>query len=69
MRHIFTKFTYVATIVSALVLGACSSTNKREAASLVSIDEQKITVESVWSTSVGKSETFVMRPVVAGDYI
>ena len=69
MRHIFIKVICLASITSALVLGACSSTNKREAASLVSIGEQKITVDSVWSTSVGKSDTFVMRPVVAGDYI
>jgi len=57
-----------AVLLSAITLVACSSTKKREPASLVKV-EDKIRVESVWSTSVGKSETFVMRPILAGDYL
>jgi outer membrane protein assembly factor BamB len=52
----------------AIGLSGCSSSNKREPSKLVSVEE-KLSVTSVWSTSVGKSETFIMRPVVAGDYI
>lgn len=52
----------------AIGLAGCSSSNKREPSKLVSVEE-KLSVTSVWSTSVGKSETFIMRPVVAGDYI
>ena len=49
-------------------LASCSSVKKREPASLTKVDD-KISVASVWSTSVGKSDTFVMRPVLAGDYL
>ncbi len=60
-------FSRTATVVLALTfLAACSSTKKREPASLTKLEE-KISVTSVWSTSVGKSDTFVMRPVLAGD--
>ena len=62
-------FSRTATVVLALsFLAACSSTKKREPASLTKLEE-KISVTSVWSTSVGKSDTFVMRPVLAGDYL
>ncbi len=49
-------------------LASCSSVKKREPASLTKVDD-KISVASIWSTSVGKSDTFVMRPVLAGDYL
>ena len=66
MTHLFSR---TATVVLALTfLAACSSTKKREPASLTKLEE-KISVTSVWSTSVGKSDTFVMRPVLAGDYL
>ncbi len=58
----------ISSVLLTLGLAACSSTNKREPAKLVSVDE-KLSVSSVWSTSGGKSDTFVMRPVVVGDYI
>lgn len=62
-------FSRAATVLLALsFLAACSSTKKREPASLTKLEE-KISVTSVWSTSVGKSDTFVMRPVLAGDYL
>ena len=50
-------------------LASCSSAKKREPASLTNVDDKPISVASVWSSSVGKSETFVMRPVLAGDYL
>jgi len=62
------RLAVISSVLLTLGLAACSSTNKREPAKLVSVDE-KLTVTSVWSTSVGKSDTFVMRPVVVGDYI
>jgi outer membrane protein assembly factor BamB len=49
-------------------LASCSSVKKREPAPLTKVDD-KISVTSVWSSSVGKSDTFVMRPVLAGDYL
>jgi outer membrane protein assembly factor BamB len=49
-------------------LTSCSSVKKREPAPLTKVDD-KISVTSVWSSSVGKSDTFVMRPVLAGDYL
>jgi outer membrane protein assembly factor BamB len=49
-------------------LASCSSVKKREPAALTKVDD-KISVTSVWSSSVGKSDTFVMRPVLAGDYL
>jgi outer membrane protein assembly factor BamB len=49
-------------------LASCSSVKKREPAALTKV-EDKISVTSVWSTSVGKSDTFVMRPVLAGDHL
>jgi len=49
-------------------LASCSSVKKREPAPLTKVDD-KISVVSVWSSSVGKSDTFVMRPVLAGDYL
>lgn len=62
------RLAIISSVLLTLGLAACSSTNKREPSKLVSVDE-KLTVTSVWSTSVGKSDTFVMRPVVVGDYI
>jgi outer membrane protein assembly factor BamB len=62
------RLAVISSVLLTLGLAACSSTNKREPAKLVSVDE-KLSVSSVWSTSVGKSDTFVMRPVVVGDYI
>jgi outer membrane protein assembly factor BamB len=49
-------------------LASCTSVKKREPASLTKVDD-KISVASIWSTGVGKSDTFVMRPVLAGDYL
>ena len=49
-------------------LASCSSVKKREPAPLTKVDD-KISVTSVWSSSVGKSDAFVMRPVLAGDYL
>jgi outer membrane protein assembly factor BamB len=60
--------TILTALSIAIGLAGCSSSNKREPSKLVSVEE-KLSVTSVWSTSVGKSETFIMRPVVAGDYI
>ncbi len=50
------------------VLASCSSVKKREPAALTKVEE-KIYVTSVWSSSVGKSDPFVMRPVLASDYL
>ncbi|MEO0047819.1 MAG: hypothetical protein RLZZ410_778 [Pseudomonadota bacterium] len=55
-------------LLASIGLTACSSSSKREPSKLESIEE-KLSVTSIWSTSVGKSDRFVMRPVVAGDYI
>lgn len=66
MTRLFSRATTVLLALS--FLAACSSTKKREPASLTKLEE-KISVTSVWSTSVGKSDTFVMRPVLAGDYL
>jgi outer membrane protein assembly factor BamB len=55
-------------LLASIGLTACSSSSKRESSKLESIEE-KLSVTSIWSTSVGKSDRFVMRPVVAGDYI
>ncbi len=66
MPRLFSRATTVLLALS--FLAACSSTKKREPASLTKLEE-KISVTSVWSTSVGKSDTFVMRPVLAGDYL
>jgi outer membrane protein assembly factor BamB len=61
-------FSFFSFLFLGVGLSACSSSKIREPSKLVSVDE-KLSVTSVWSTSVGKSDTFIMRPVVAGDYI
>jgi outer membrane protein assembly factor BamB len=68
MRYSFSKVLTVTVLCAGLILSACSSTKKREPASLTNFDE-KVSIQSVWSTSVGKSESFVMRPALAGDYL
>jgi outer membrane protein assembly factor BamB len=55
-------------LIAISFLASCSSVKKREPAPLTKVDD-KISVTSVWSSSVGKSDTFVMRPVLAGDYL
>lgn len=66
MTKSLSKFAWAFLALSFLT--SCSSVKKREPAALTKVDE-KISVTSVWSTSVGKSDTFVMRPVLAGDYL
>jgi outer membrane protein assembly factor BamB len=68
MRYSFSKVLTVTVLCAGLILSACSSTKKREPASLTNFDE-KVSIQSVWSTGVGKSESFVMRPALAGDYL
>jgi len=58
----------VCALITIGFLASCSSVKKREPAPLTKVDD-KISVVSVWSSSVGKSDTFVMRPVLAGDYL
>lgn len=62
------KLISLTLLASLCVLASCSSTKKREPAALVALDD-KASLSAVWSVSVGKSDTFVMRPVLAGDYI
>lgn len=64
----FGAFSLLSVLFLSLGLAACSSPKKREPSKLVSVEE-KLSVTSVWSTSVGKSDSFIMRPVLAGDYI
>ena len=64
LRNIFK----LVLLTGVCLLVACSSAKKREPAALVPV-EDKAAISAVWSISVGKSETFTMRPALAGDYI
>ena len=64
LRNIFK----LVLLTGVCLLVACSSAKKREPAALVPV-EDKAAISAVWSVSVGKSETFTMRPALAGDYI
>lgn len=69
-RSIFrmVAYSFLSIVFLGAGLSACSSPKKREPSKLVAVEE-KLSVTSMWSINVGKSDTFIMRPVVAGDYI